>query len=645
MRRDTNRRYVRRGELLLIDERFVQRDSADRGAFFWLFAPPSPETDHFGPVSVVHIRGPLEHHPEAGADSYDGIRDRARVEFDCQDVETVVMRIDSPGGSAHGLMGLVRDLVDMKRSAKKRLIAYCDDYACSAAYAISCAADEIIVTPTSITGSIGVISTMVDVTKRDKQEGLTFVTIASGKRKSDGHIHVPISADAVAAERPRIEKLASDFFTLVSASRGLSVKKIRSYEAGIFLGTDAIQAGIADDCMAWDELLLALGAETLAPDDELSQSNSTHGSEDTRSEAGMSKLKIEARMAKLRQKIGAEKDPVKLHALSSQLGSLAAAAQASVPRTRPAAGGSPMEDDDEDEDEDEDEDDEDDEAAAKVVRRHAKGNETNRDDDDSDDDDKDDDDGDDDDDDDDEDDDDEEMAAAVATARKAVLGAATPKARKRAMSKYEALVSAGSSILNVARKVTGQKSAKAVIGALEGMGRAQETILKRQDKLERKSRRSDVREMVRSARTQGKISKAEVESLTQAGMSNPQWLKGHLAVLPKRIRSESDGPLNGDTATLASLTAQLPTATAGMMAGQQPSNPYMTAGGALTAEDQAAMAKFDQPTQTFIVNSVAAGVFAPDGKRHSVATYAAQISQQLGMTNGRVANGTNGVIR
>ena len=671
MKRRADRRYVRRGELLLIDENFVERDRADRGAFFWLFAPPSPVTEYFGPVAVVHIRGPLEHHDEGGSDSYDAIRDRAREAIECEEVESVVMRIDSPGGSAHGLMGLVADLIQLKKANKKRLIAYCDDYACSAAYAISCAADEIIVTPTSITGSIGVISTMVDVTKRDKQEGLTFVTIASGKRKSDGHIHVPITADAIAAERPRIEKLASDFFALVSSSRGLSVKKIRSYEAGIFLGDAAIQAGIADDCMAWDELLLALGAEQLAPESDSVQSDGTHGSYATQSSStprrasNMSKLKIEARIAKLRQKIAAEKDPIKLHTLSSQLGSLTAALQVAPHR----AGGSPMQEDDEDDEEDEeDEDDEEDEASATPVGRQsaarkvkAKGNETKRDDDDDDDDDDDSDDDDDGDKDDDDDDDDDEAMTAIATARGAVLAAKTPKARSRAMKRYEATLAGSSKVLEVARKVTGQRSTSAVIGALEGLRKSTARI----DKLERKSRMQDVRETVRAARSQGKISKAEASSYIEAakaGTVDPRWLKGHLAALPKQFRAISEGPAIGDPNVLAQLAGGLPQAPSSMQGGFAANpmtggvsapNPYAGTGTVpimgqspqMTAEDQAALAGLDGPTQSYIYNSVAAGILAPDGKRHTVATYAAQLRQQLGMTGGRSNGAANGVIR
>ena len=91
-----------------------------------------------------------------------------------------------------------------------QIVSIVDELAASAAYGVCCAARRVLAPPSAIVGSVGVISTMVSLADRDAREGVAFRIITSGKRKADGHLHMPISEDAVRAETRRLISLGRD---------------------------------------------------------------------------------------------------------------------------------------------------------------------------------------------------------------------------------------------------------------------------------------------------------------------------------------------------------------------------------------------------------------------------------------------------
>jgi ClpP class serine protease len=268
-------RAVKPGEALAIDPKALHQGPE---AFFWLFGPSTKRNTREGDVAVVWINGPLEHHDDGWGDSYEAILKRIESAMTGEDAceewdrksrwgdtdeerpeatppSSVVLRIDSPGGVVSGLDQFLKDVRRTRAKHDVPVYAYVDELAASAAYAICCATDEIIVPRSGILGSVGVISTMVSQARKDAADGYDIVTVTSGKRKADGHVHVPIEDDAIAVERDRVEKLALQFFGFVSATRGLSVGKVRGLEANIYLGADAVGVGLADEVMGWRALL------------------------------------------------------------------------------------------------------------------------------------------------------------------------------------------------------------------------------------------------------------------------------------------------------------------------------------------------------------------------------------------------------
>jgi len=282
--------------MLAIDPSRLLESSSPR-AFFWLFGGGSPMNERRGDVALVHVRGALDHHADSWGENYESILQRVesamtgqdtveaherahRWDEDFQPIEAekpaaVVMCIDSPGGVVSGLNETVRKLKLLSKTHGVRLVAYVNEMAASAAYALCCACDEVIAPPSAIIGSIGVISTMASVAARNKAEGIDVRLITSGARKADGHVHAPITDAAVEAERGRVEKLAADFFRIASEARNLSVDAIRKLEAGIYLGRDARKRRLIDAVMGLDEAVAALSKAAPTPEPEEAGGNET----------------------------------------------------------------------------------------------------------------------------------------------------------------------------------------------------------------------------------------------------------------------------------------------------------------------------------------------------------------------------------
>jgi ClpP class serine protease len=218
-----------------------------------------------GSSAVVEIRGPLTQHPCWFWDDYESIKGRA-VEAFASSCESVVLKIDSPGGDAGGVFDLSRSLRKMAEKSGKKLYAYADGKALSAAYALACAADRIVLSETSSLGSIGCVATLFDVTAKDKKDGIAFAIVTSGQRKADGNPHVPLTEEALTACKGHVDAIAGVFFELVAGARKLSTGAIRSLEAAIFIGKDAESVGLADAVISFDDFIaeLAPGAKTNA---------------------------------------------------------------------------------------------------------------------------------------------------------------------------------------------------------------------------------------------------------------------------------------------------------------------------------------------------------------------------------------------
>lgn len=238
------------------------------GREYELVTPSAPM--QAGGVAVVMVVGPLTHRDSMfGFDTYDGIEQRVAAAL-ATSADTVVLKIDSPGGEVGGAFECARTLRRMAAAAGKRLIAYVDELAGSAAYAIACACSAIYMPASGQVGAIGVIEMVADATAMDASQGVRYAVITSGAHKADGNPHVPLTDETRARFQGQVDELAQMFFALVAESRPLDVVAIQSLEASLFRGESAVRVKLADGIMNWDELLamVASGAQVSAAEQE-----------------------------------------------------------------------------------------------------------------------------------------------------------------------------------------------------------------------------------------------------------------------------------------------------------------------------------------------------------------------------------------
>jgi len=214
-------------------------------------------------VAILPIVGSLVNRgawigANSGLVSYEGIAAQLREAQADPDVQAILLDIDSPGGEATGMFStanLVRAVNEVKP-----VLAFVNDVAASAAYGIASAASEIIVSPTSMVGSIGVVLTHLDRSGELEDRGVKPTLIHAGAHKVDGHPFGPLS-DAVRADlQAEVLKIYDQFVGLVAEGRAgrISAAAIRATEARTYLGADAIAQGLADRMASLDEVIAAL---------------------------------------------------------------------------------------------------------------------------------------------------------------------------------------------------------------------------------------------------------------------------------------------------------------------------------------------------------------------------------------------------
>ena len=210
-----------------------------------------------GGVAVIPILGFLTQRPGAWGPfegtSYEEIEAALAAALEDPAVQRIVLEVDSPGGEVNGLFDLCDRIYEARQVKPIEAIAHDDAF--SAAYALASSAEKVWCTRTSGLGSIGVIATHCDRSPFDLKQGLNITSLFVGKHKNDGSPHEPLSAQAREQTLAELSRLYDLFVDTVARNRHLTTEAVRSTEAGLFFGPNAIHQGLADGLMTFSELL------------------------------------------------------------------------------------------------------------------------------------------------------------------------------------------------------------------------------------------------------------------------------------------------------------------------------------------------------------------------------------------------------
>jgi protease IV len=214
-------------------------------------------------IAVVYASGTIVtgrgNESNIGGNNYADVIRKARLDTS---VKAIVLRVDSPGGSATASDIMWREL-DLAAKVKPLVISM-GNYAASGGYYISAPGTKIYADPMTISGSIGVFGLIPDVSKLFEQKlGLTTEIVNTNKNSDFPSIIRPMNSYEKELMQLSIEKIYNDFINKVAAGRKLSSEFVDSIGQGrVWSGTSALKIGLVDEIGGLKEAIK--GAASLA---------------------------------------------------------------------------------------------------------------------------------------------------------------------------------------------------------------------------------------------------------------------------------------------------------------------------------------------------------------------------------------------
>ncbi len=198
-------------------------------------------------VAVVYAEGEITDNTGNGIVGTDMVKTFKKIAKD-DDVKAVVLRVNSPGGSADASEQIWHAIQTLKQKGLPVVVSM-GDYAASGGYYISCSADYIFAEPTTLTGSIGIFGTVPNMSKVLDKVGLSIDGVSTN-RHSDlqtNMVYKGMNQDEFKMMQTMVER-GYDLFTRRCADgRGMTQDAIKAIGEGrVWLGKDAIAIGLVD---------------------------------------------------------------------------------------------------------------------------------------------------------------------------------------------------------------------------------------------------------------------------------------------------------------------------------------------------------------------------------------------------------------
>jgi protease-4 len=208
-----------------------------------------------GRIAVVYAEGDIvdgdgENNNVGGAKYATELR---RLRQD-DDIKAVVLRVNSPGGSASASEAIQREIRLLK--AVKPVVVSMGTYAASGGYWIATYGDRIFAEPTTVTGSIGVFGIQFDVQRLANEHGITFDSVKTGRYADMLTISRPKTPDEMAVFQRLVDWSYGEFIKKVSESRQLPKEKVEEIAQGrVWSGLEAKNLGLVDEIGGLDAAL------------------------------------------------------------------------------------------------------------------------------------------------------------------------------------------------------------------------------------------------------------------------------------------------------------------------------------------------------------------------------------------------------
>ena len=205
-----------------------------------------PSTDKFSmnKVAVLYAIGDIDSNAAGEMNSEKIVKELNRLADD-DNVKAVVLRVNSPGGSAFGSEQMWFAAKQLRE--KKPLIVSMSDYAASGGYYMSCIADTIMAQPTTLTGSIGIFGMFPNFEGIADKIGVNFSTVKTNEIADLGNAMRPMTDSERAIIQNHINRGYELFISRCAEGRGVSGNEIKQVAEGrVWTGADALELGLVD---------------------------------------------------------------------------------------------------------------------------------------------------------------------------------------------------------------------------------------------------------------------------------------------------------------------------------------------------------------------------------------------------------------
>ncbi len=198
-------------------------------------------------IAVIYAQGEILY-GEGGKDFIgQGVLNKAlKKARDNENVKAIVMRVNSPGGSA-----LVSDIIwreiELTKKIKPVVVSF-GNVAASGGYYIAAGADKIFAEPTTITGSIGVFGTVPNINELAADIGINAEQVGTNKNSVDYSLFEPMTDTFRAQIKEGIEHTYETFLKRVADGRGMTTEQVDEIAQGrVWSGVDALELGLVDE--------------------------------------------------------------------------------------------------------------------------------------------------------------------------------------------------------------------------------------------------------------------------------------------------------------------------------------------------------------------------------------------------------------
>ena len=204
-------------------------------------------------IAVINVTGPIM--AGGGNDMFGGsnvasarniMKQIHRAQED-RSIKALLLRVNTPGGSSAASDSIYRELNKFKEKVEKPIVVSMGDVAASGGYYVAASADQIFASPSTITGSIGVIMKFNNLQDLYDKIGVDSITIKSGPHKDIGSPNRQMTEEEKKMLQDMVDNVYQQFVDAVAEGRDMSEQEVRKLADGrIYNGAKAKELGLVD---------------------------------------------------------------------------------------------------------------------------------------------------------------------------------------------------------------------------------------------------------------------------------------------------------------------------------------------------------------------------------------------------------------